>query len=105
MCDRWRDSFDAFFADMGPRPSSKHSIDRIDNEGHYEPGNCRWATMTEQCNNKRNNRHFEAFGKRQTLAQWARELGVTRELLDNRLRLLKWPVEKALSHNLPRITV
>jgi hypothetical protein len=100
VCERWRESFEAFLADMGKRPSPKHSIDRIDNDGNYEPGNCRWATMTEQGNNKRNNRHFEAFGKRQTLAQWARELGVTRELLDNRLRLLKWPVEKALSHNI-----
>ena len=52
VCERWM-SFDSFFADVGKRPSNKHSIDRIDSSGNYEPGNCRWATITEQ------NRHRE----------------------------------------------
>lgn len=53
ICDRWRDSFEAFLADMGKKPSSRHSIDRIDNERGYEPGNCRWATSKQQARNRR----------------------------------------------------
>lgn len=52
VCDEWRNEFARFFAHIGPRPSNKHSVDRIDNDGNYEPGNVRWATATQQAQNK-----------------------------------------------------
>ena len=55
ICDRWLNSFENFYADMGLKPSEEYSIDRIDNNGHYEPGNCKWNTFEEQQNNKRTN--------------------------------------------------
>lgn len=55
VCDRWKHSFEHFLSDVGGRPSPLHSIDRVDNNGNYEPGNCRWATHTQQMNNTRRN--------------------------------------------------
>lgn len=75
VCDRWIHSFENFIEDMGEMPQGL-TLDRIDVNGDYEPSNCRWATMQEQCNNRRNNIIFSYMGKVQTLAQWCRELGL-----------------------------
>jgi hypothetical protein len=85
VCERWANSFENFLADMGPRPSAKHSIDRINNDGHYEPGNCRWALPVVQHNNTRSNRRYTLAGETHTEAEWCRELGVTRDVLSNHL--------------------
>ena len=74
MCDEWKESFEAFYRDMGPRPSADHTIDREDNEVGYLKSNCRWATWEEQANNRRNNVYYEFDGEKRTLAQWCREL-------------------------------
>jgi hypothetical protein len=95
LCPEWHD-FDRFLADVGPRPSGKHSLDRIDTDGPYSRENCRWATATEQQNNKRTNRVLEFDGRRQTATQWARELGIPVTVL--RVRLYRgWSVARSLT--------
>ena len=86
VCDRWKNSFENFLADMGTKPSPKHSIDRIDNDGDYCPDNCRWATKTDQSNNKRNNRLITIRNKTYTIAQWTKEMGYGRDVIWNRLK-------------------
>lgn len=76
VCPKWRDSFEAFFQDVGKRPSPRHTIDRIDNDGNYEPGNCRWATQTEQQNNKRNNIKIVVSNRELTLKEACKDVGV-----------------------------
>lgn len=86
VCEAWRRDFSQFLSDMGPRPSSKHSIDRINNDGNYEPRNCRWATNMEQSRNRRTNVFIDAFGARKTITDWARLYGVSSSTINKRLR-------------------
>lgn len=74
VCERWQ-KFENFLADIGDRPTPKHQIDRIDNDGPYSPENCQWAIPAQQAKNKRNNRFIEANGERLHLSEWARRLG------------------------------
>lgn len=94
VCDRWLD-FSNFIEDMGEAPQGM-SINRINNDGNYEPSNCQWATPKEQSNNQRSNRVLEFNGKKQTLAQWAEELNINYGTLLDRLNE-EWSIEDALT--------
>lgn len=96
VCVRWQ-VFEAFLEDVGPRPSPQHSIDRIDVDGDYCPENCRWATRREQANNMRHNRRLSAFGRTQTLSQWATEIGIPDYCVRLRIDRYNWSVERSLS--------
>lgn len=87
VVDRWLESFDNFLEDMGPRPSAKHSIERKNNDGPYAAWNCVWATDLEQNRNTRQNVVLTVNGKSQCLSQWAEDMGVSRTLIRDRLRL------------------
>jgi hypothetical protein len=85
---RWRANFSNFLADMGPRPSRDHSLDRHpDPFGNYEPCNCRWASETEQQRNRRNNRKVTVGGRTRCLSEWAEETGAKRETIARRLNV------------------
>lgn len=83
VCDRWLESFENFYADMGPRPKGT-SLDRIDNNGNYEPGNCRWADQRTQSNNRRSNVVLTLGGETKTLKQWATHYGVPYPIVKDR---------------------
>lgn len=96
VCDRWLESFENFYEDMGSRPSPKHSIDRIDNDGDYCPENCRWATRTEQQNNTSKNVRLTLNGETKTMTEWARVLGISPQTIRARNRK-GWSDEKVLT--------
>lgn len=95
VCDEWKSDFLSFLRDMGARPSSKHSIDRIDNNGNYEPGNCRWATSRQQGNNKRTCVYLTIGGKTRTIAEWSRVSGVKSSTISHRVRI-GWSTERSV---------
>jgi hypothetical protein len=94
VCERWN-TFENFLADMGEPPQG-HTIERKDNNGNYEPGNCRWATPKEQARNTRRN-HFLTFqGRTQCVKDWAMEFGIKYETFRNRIKTLHWSFERAM---------
>lgn len=96
ICDAWLSDFSAFLSDMGPRPSSAHSIDRIDVDGPYSPENCRWATAEEQASNTRRNVFVTFRGVRVCVSEAARMAGLPKLAVAKRLRR-GWTAEEALT--------
>ena len=93
VCDRWR-TFENFLADMGPRPEGM-TLDRIDNNGNYEPRNCRWATQRQQNSNCRRNHRVQVHGKDMTVAQWCEVTRQNPSTVYSRLSR-GWPAERAI---------
>lgn len=96
VCERWESDFANFLADMGPRPSLGHSIDRIDNDGPYSPENCRWASRTEQNRNTRSNRPLTIDGVTKTLSEWAEMSGIMQQIIGQRIDRLGWDTKRAV---------
>lgn len=96
VCERWRGSYEAFLADMGRRPSAAHQLDRIDNDGPYDPSNCRWVTFDRQCRNKRTNRWVNVGGAQMILKDAAALAGMDYRKLQSRLNR-GWSVSRAMT--------
>ena len=99
VCDEWnapRTGFQAFFRDMGARPSAEHTLERVDNDGDYTPENCRWATRTEQARNRSTSALVEIDGETKTIAEWCEEAGIPQYLFHNRTKVLGWEPRRAL---------
>lgn len=96
VCDKWINDFAAFFADMGPRPSPQHTIERVNNDKGYSPDNCVWATKQVQKNNTRRNRRLTFNGETLTITEWSRRLGGHHRTVAWRLKR-GWSLERALT--------
>jgi len=98
VCDEWLNSFMSFYKwAIANGYSDELTIDRIDVNGDYEPSNCRWATAKEQANNRRNNVLLTFNGKTKTMAEWAYDIGITKQALFRRINVYNMPIEIALT--------
>lgn len=95
VCDRWL-KFENFLEDMGEKPDPSLQLERIDNDGHYEPGNCEWATRAAQSRNRRSNHRIPFNGKLETVTDVADMIGMNRMTLFNRILTRGWSVERAI---------
>lgn len=102
VCDEWLNSFSKFINDVGPRPSTKHQIERVNNNGPYSADNCKWVTNTEQSRNRSTNKIITFNGESLTVTEWGRKLGLNRGAITKRLNG-GWSEHKALTTlKLPR---
>lgn len=108
FCDRWLNNFGDFYADMGKKPSNNHTLGRIDNDGDYEPNNCRWEAQLEQQNNKSSNVLIEYNGLTLTISQWSVKLGIDYDKVYHLLRtrgndiphlILKYGLNSNIKHS------
>lgn len=97
ICKRWQNSFSNFLQDLGPKPHPKYTIERIDNDGNYEPSNCKWDTKENQNKNSRKCRFITFNGQRLTVSGWSIKVGISRLTISARINKLGWDVAKALS--------
>ena len=96
VCIRWRRSFAAFMEDMGPRPAGNYAIDRMNNDGDYEPTNCRWVTQAVNNQKRRNNRMLTRDGVTRSVTEWSNLVGIPATVISKRLRR-GWTVDDALT--------
>lgn len=104
VCDKWQDSFLNFYTDMGKRPSPKHTLERQDVNGNYEPSNCVWATYKEQANNRTNNYMITINGITKNARQWADEYGIPDTTFWNRIKR-GWTGEKLIQDQKQRLNL
>lgn len=99
VCAAWR-TFMGFYKDMGSGYREGLQIDRIDNDGNYEPGNCRWVTQSENCNNKRQNHRITWKGITKTLTEWSKIIGMNRDTLRHRIKTYGYSIDEAFTRRL-----
>lgn len=98
VCDEWKDDFKAFYDwSMSNGYSDNLTIDRINNDGNYEPSNCRWVDVLTQVNNSRHNHMIEYCGESHSMSEWSRILNIPYYLLRNRINVYGWDIEKAFT--------
>jgi hypothetical protein len=103
VCSRWM-KFENFYADMGPRPSLKHQLNRINNDGNYEPGNCEWVPHQKQQRNTSRSRWLTFQERTLTMAEWADITGFSQDVIQQRLDKYHWPIERALTEPLRKVS-
>lgn len=96
VCEEWG-TFQRFFADMGKAPTKNHSIERLDNNGDYKPGNCVWANASTQNKNRRTNVFLTFNGETMCISDWAKKTGISQSLIRARVKKMRWAVDRALT--------